>query len=472
MDSNPNISFDFLPDNLSGIYLVGGGVRDAMMGNHPSDIDLVVQGDIRNAAGWIADRIGGKVVDLGKKGFRVLRVAAADRVIDIAPLTQGTIEDDLRQRDFTINAMAYDLRQREVVDCTGGRMDLEKKRIRIVSPSALEKDPARLVRAFRMLTMFGFSIADDTRDAIARTRHLVKDVAGERIWTELIKIFDNDDSFPIINQMAGCGLLTEIFPELVPTIGCSQNRHHAFDVFDHALFTYKHVEALIAGTYAPFAYLTQLHDIKRVMECKATIKYSTLLHDVGKPATRITGEKGAVRFPGHAARGADIAASASHRLRLSRRQRTAAHIIIRNHIRPLSLYLADRNRTLRRRGMVRFFNHCGLFTFPVIIHAMADILAKKKDPLDDTDPFLEFCHRLIRIHGEVSDQQAAVLPLIDGDDLIKLFGLRPSPIFKQILQRVDERRLSGDLTTRTQALRWVDAYLARCEEKTVSSDDM
>ena len=459
MDELAEINLNFLPDDPDGIYLVGGIVRDLLAGHPPADIDLVVAGNINRAARQIAEKTGGSIIDLGKKGFDVLRVASLETTIDITPLEHPSIESDLQQRDFTINAMAYDVKSRRLVDCTGGRVDIQQKKIRMVSPAAFEKDPARLVRAYRMAAVMHYSIAAGTEAAIGRHRQLIGSVAGERVWAELVKIFSTADSSPIIMRMAASGLLTAIFPELQPAVGCAQNRHHPFDVFEHSLRVYDALETLLSEIGARFPRLASIAGDAQLSEHAAMLKYAALLHDVGKPATRQVDSDGRVRFRGHAAKSAAIATAISRRLRLSNRQRHVSDAIIRHHIRPLFLYLASENGSLGRTGTVRFFNRCSDLTLPIIVHAMADIMAKGEGMQERDSGFLNFCDGLLNAYIDYKDRQATVPPLISGNDLIAVFGLSPSPQFKHILNRVDEGRLSGKLATRNQALKWVEANL-------------
>jgi poly(A) polymerase len=455
MSKPGDLDLDVLPDNPEGIYIVGGTVRDLLTGRRPTDIDLVVDGDIARTAQDIAQKTGGRIVDIGKKGFAVLRVASPMLTIDITPLLHPTIDGDLRQRDFTMNAMAYEVWTRRLVDCTGGRADIQREKIRMVSPAAFQSDPARLVRAYRMAAGTGFSIAPDTRDAIRRHRHLIASVAGERIWSELVKIFHTEASAPVIKDMADSGLLTAILPELEPAIGCSQSRPHHYDVFDHSLNAYEELEKLLMdlGKHSADPAATDLGN-HAVM-----LKYSALLHDVGKPATRRIDDAGRIRFPGHDDKSADIARGISKRLKLSKKQREAADTIIRHHIRPLYLYLASTEGTIGRRGIIHFFTAYDPLALPIIVHAMADIMAKGKRLEDRDRGFIDFGHRLVREYRTYKRQQAAVPPLINGHDLIATFGLPPSPRFKKILKHVDHRRLSGELTSREQALGWVEEYL-------------
>ncbi len=455
------LDLNFLPAERNGIYLVGGTVRDLLMGTRPADIDLVTGNDMAGLASAIAGRCRGRVVDLGgKKGFAVLRVASPTLIVDIAPLEEQTIEANLVRRDFTFNAMAYDVEKRRIVDVTGGRSDLNDKIVRMVSETAFADDPARLIRAYRMATVLSFKIDRQTRDAIGRHAHLIDRVAGERIWSELMKLFATSASSPFVHNMTEDGLLTSIFPELLPTMGCMQNRFHQYDVFEHSLRTYTQAEALINNAGQHLGHLVTEDELANLAANGALIKYSALLHDVGKPATRKVDADGRVHFLGHAGHGADLVDTISRRLRLSTLQRKTADTIVRNHIRPLSLFLAMQNDASGRRGIVRLFNRVDHLAVSLIVHAMADCLAKHAVLQPKDKSFLAFCERLMADYTEFRNRQAASPPLIDGNDLITIFGLVPSPLFKQILRGVEERRLSGDLSTRDEALAFVKGHLA------------
>lgn len=455
-----HLDLSFLPDDPEGIYLVGGTVRDLLAGRRPADIDLVVAGDVDGAARRIAEKTGGKVISIGKKGFDVLRVAGPGLTVDLSPLIQSSIEADLLQRDFTINAMAYDLKRRRLVDCTGGLADMQRRRVRMVSPAVFKKDPARLVRAYRIATTFHFSITAQTREAIGSDRHLVAGVAGERLWSDLFKLFSSADSAAGVEEMAADGLLTSLFPELQPAVGCVQNRHHRLDVFDHTLRVYGCLERLLAEWDSLRAHPGTDGPPLDLSGDAAILKYAALLHDVGKPATRRVDPHGRIHFYGHAAKSADIAAGVSDRLKLSNRQRRFSDAVIRHHLRPLFLFISSENGHLGNRGMVRFFNRCGHLTLPIIVHTMADIMAKGEVLREKDARFIDFAHRLIQAYAEFKRRRSDIAPLIDGNDLIALFDLPPSPRFKSILKQVDERRLCGELTSRDQAIGWVRAYLA------------
>ena len=461
MKISDHIAFDFLPEDRRGIYLVGGTVRDLLTGHAPADIDLAVRGDIRRLAEAIVHRGGGRAVELGNRGFAVIRIVRPARTIDITPLNGTAIEADLAARDFTINAMAYDIHRQRVLDDAGGRDDIARKRIRMVSATAFEADPARLVRAYRLAAVLGFTIDGDTRRAITRHRQRIRGVAGERVWAELAKIFRHPHAAPIIRQMADDGLVTAIFPELAPAVGCAQNTFHQFDVFTHSLLTCQHLETLLNDVGDRFP---DIKDMAADMDLSGQgylMKYAALLHDAGKPDTRRVADDGRIRFPGHAARSADLIRPASRRLRLSRREAQTADGIIRHHIRPLFLFLSADSGIPTRRSRIRFFNRCGNLTLPILVHAMADIMAKA-DRLDRRGAgFIDFCHHLIVDYGRYRWRKTAAPPLISGHDLVRELGLTPAPQFRQILARVDEHRLAGELSTREDALAWVRKWLKK-----------
>ncbi len=456
-----DLAREAVPGDPQGVYLVGGTVRDLLAGRRPADIDLLVRGDVARAAERIAAKTGGRIVDLGKPAFDLLRIASPGRIVDLAPLTHRSIEADLQRRDFTINAMAYDIKARRLIDCTGGLADMRRRIIRVVTPTAFERDPARLVRAYRMAAVFAGRLSAATRSAVADHCHRVTAVAGERIWAELLKLFSVADSAGTLRAMAASGLLTALFPELRHAMGCTQNRHHQWDVFEHSMQTYGHLEALLAQWDQRFGDRAADAAQANVRSHAAMLKYSALLHDVGKPATRQVDGGGQARFYGHAAKSADITAGISRRLRLSKKQRDTADAIIRHHIRPLFLFVADSGGRLSTRGRIRFFNRCGDMTLPILIHAMADIMAKKQVPDERDRAFVAYCTELVDAYLDFCRQQAQMPPLVGGKDLIERFDLTPSPLFKTILKQVHERRLSGELTTRRQALEWIESALKR-----------
>ncbi|GBC59290.1 hypothetical protein DENIS_0227 [Desulfonema ishimotonii] len=441
------------PEKTDGVCLVGGAVRDLLLGRTPRDYDIAVRQCPRKIARRIGKKTNGSVVEMGKAGQNIIRVVSAAGIFDIAPIEGLSIGEDLLRRDFTVNAMAYDLNTRQLIDTTGGLGDLRRKKIRMVSERAFVKDPLRLLRTFRMAASLGFEIDPQTLSAVGHHAHRIRESAGERVRDELLKLFAAQVSFPCLVQMAESGLLYEIFPEMAPLSGCVQNQHHRFDVLEHTFRAFEHLENIlntgqgippdIAGAVFPQA------DTAR----RALLKYCILLHDVAKPLTRTSDKRGHIHFYGHEQKGADVVEKIAVRLRFSTRETRFITAIVRHHLRPLHLFMARKKNTLTRKGQVRFFMRCGTDTPLLLLHAIADNRAKKE--VTGEPPFTAFAIELLRAYFSDHQPRQSEPPLLTGHDLIRVFGLKPSPLFKELLNRVEEERLSGTLTSRQEAVRHV-----------------
>ena len=197
-----------------GAYLVGGCVRDLLLGRPPADYDVAVLGDSRVYAQTLAAAAGGRIVEIGKPASRLWRVVAPGGIIDVSAAAGASIAKDLRHRDFTINALALDIATGAIIDVTGGRQDLNAATIRMVSAAAFRNDPVRLIRAFRLQARFGFSIEPGTLAAISRDAGRIARPAGERVREEFFKMLGADRSAPALQAMARTGLLAALFPGL------------------------------------------------------------------------------------------------------------------------------------------------------------------------------------------------------------------------------------------------------------------
>ena len=436
---------------------MGGCVRDALLGRAPADYDIAVEAEPDRYAAALAEKIEGRAVRLGPADHPLFRVVTPDLAIDIQPLRGGTIEADLRQRDFTVNAMAVALKDRRLVDPTGGRNDLARQRIRMVSPAAFQRDPVRLVRAFRMAATLGFSVESRTLEAISRLKSGIGESAGERIQAELEKLFATGSAAPQVQRMADVELLLALFPEMAPLRGCLQNRHHHFEVLDHTIQTLFRLEAILSDPPANLA-----EPCRRIRpETAVRLHWALLFHDLGKPDTRRETEAGAVTFRGHDRRGAALAAPITERLRFSRKARTEILSLITLHLRPLWLYLAHRRGTLTARGITRCFIRCGDLTPALLVHAAADHLGKHPGAtVPAADPFLLFIadlHRRFETRFEVRRREP---PLLTGHDLIRELGIAPSPLVGRLLKRLETERMAGGITTRQAAIREARKWLA------------
>jgi len=451
------INTDILPAGADA-YIVGGSIRDILLGRPPADYDIAVPENPAKLAAQIAAKTGGHLVEIGKEDQQILRVVSPRHIVDVAPLSGPTIESDLNKRDFTIDAMACHLSSGEIIDPLKGRTDLSLKRVRMVSSGIFAKDPIRLLRAFRIAALLGFEIEARTAATIRDQAARIQQSAGERIRTELFTLFEVPQSHPYLVRMADAGLLLAVFPEMIALRGCRQNRHHAHDVFDHTLCAYHHLERLIPEFRMPPTASKVRTDAFMPSRAAGMLKCAVLLHDVGKPPARTVAADGSVHFFGHAKKSADMAETIGLRLKFSRRQQQFLDFIIRNHLRPLSLFTARRNNALSPKGLARFFLTCGDNTPFLLLHALADSQAKKNDP--DNDDFKAFVRDLLQRYFTDFKPLQIKPPLITGADLIGEFNLIPSPRFKKILAAVEAARLSKTVKSRGEALQLVEDILA------------
>jgi tRNA nucleotidyltransferase/poly(A) polymerase len=438
---------------------VGGSVRDLLLGRRPVDLDVAVTGDPANYAQAIADRSGQRVIAMGKPGQTVFRVTTRDGLMDVTALKNGRIEDDLRARDFTVNAMAWDLQAHMLIDPLNGQRDIAAQRIRMIAASSFENDPLRLLRTYRMAATLNFAIERETRAAVKQMALMVQKPAGERIRSELLQLLGTPDSGHLIRQMATDHLLTAIFPEMLPMRGCLQNEHHDGDVFDHTLQAYTILEDGINSADDIHPELPPRYTLKNA-PVAAVLKYAMLLHDSGKPASRRRDSDGRIRFLGHADRGARIVAAISQRLRLSRLEAQQAETIIRNHLRPRELFSVNHRPNSNLSAIHRFFRESAPWSVDILVHALGDWRGKQKASTSSEDGFTAFVTELINYYFGNYRQSLAAPPLLRGHDLIRHFGVKPGPVIGSLLDQVEEARLDGSLTTHEEALEFVHRKLS------------
>jgi putative nucleotidyltransferase with HDIG domain len=335
----------------------------------------------------------------------------------------------------------------------------------MVSEKVFQKDPVRLIRAYRMAAALGFEIDSRTASAIKKDARLIRDSAGERIHAELFKIFGTPQSHYYFSLMAESGLLFEIFPEIRVLKGCLQNRYHHYDVFKHTMKAYYHLETLLNAPNFSFSSSgLETEPSEPVNETiAAMLKCAILLHDIGKPLTRTVGSDGTVHFYNHEHKGADMMLTLGERLKFSTREIRFTEFIIRNHIRPLYLFRGYEIKRLTQKSITRFFMKCGEHTPWLLLHSVADNRGKGDEKDERTQAFTAFAKQLLADFFSDFTPRKSEPPLITGRDLIQKFGLEPSPLFKTLLNLVEEERLSKRIASRTEALERVKSFLENDE---------
>ena len=446
----------------TGVFVVGGSIRDLLAGRTPHDYDLAVHQDYTQFAGRLAAMTGGHIVELGKQKQKMLRVVTRDRFFDILPVNGTSLENDLRLRDFTINAMALDLSSGKLIDPLEGQKDLAAKKVRMASREVFRKDPVRLLRAFRMAATFDFNIDKNTQAAIAADANLIQKSAGERIREELFKILQCRQSHSYLSMMARSELLFNIFPELLKLRQLRLYPSAARTLFDQTLDSYNYLEKL----------LNPEDEFRRSIHIKAfsdgdadrsiLLKWAILFHNLGRlPAEPSLADRQIKNPNTRATDSAAMAQRICRRLRFSRRQTDTIELIIRHHFKPINLFSASQKNTPAEKGFIRLFLNCRDLTPDVLLHALAEFRGQREADDPVVNEFTEFIRILIEKYDSVLLPRAALSPPINGNDLIKEFGMKPSVEFKHILNRVEEERLCQPTYTRKEALNLVKKLLYR-----------
>lgn len=473
----------FLTEQGIKSYLIGGLVRDRLLGRDTADIDIAVSADALEVAPKVATAFGGKYVLLDEVngiGRVILSDEGAKWELDFSTL-QGSLEQDLARRDFTIDAMGIDLetaiQSPVLIDPFGGQNDLRQGIIRAVAEAAFPSDPVRLLRAVRLAAELGFRIESQTETLIQRYSHLIAGVAGERVREELLRLLAMSRSGQFLTYFDELGLLTAIFPELVPTKGAEQPKEHFWDVFRHSIQTVAAVDFLLrqgdweyAGeevlAAVPWSAELKQHfdrEVSHGSTRKLLLKLAALLHDLAKPQTKTVEESGRIRFLGHAKEGATIAADILERLRFSTKEIKLVEVMVRYHLRPTQM---SHEELPSRRAIYRYFRDAGEAGIDILFLSLADHLASRGQYLDRAQ-WQEHAQLVAYVLVQHFEAESLTVPakLIDGHDLMDKFGLSPGPKIGEILEAVREAQAAGEVTTQEEAFVYIEHLLASSSSK-------
>ncbi len=436
-------------------YLIGGAVRDAVMGETPTDLDFIVD-DAPAVAERMADLARGRSIVLHEDlptARVVTRVGGERFYVDFAERRAATLRDDLAQRDFTINAMAVGPigGRARLHDPCGGREDLRRRLVRMTSLRTLTDDPCRVVRAYRFAAKLGFEIEGDTRRECRRLAGRLTDIAAERTSAELLAMLAGQHYPDALRWMLDDGALAVLIPEFSELAGVDQGGIHEFDVGEHSVLTAQRLARVMAD--APRIFPDHAEQIGAYLgdpEHRAGLVLGALLHDLGKPECRVPGE-GRWRFFGHESRGAELTAEAVRKLRIPKRIRRQVELLVGSHMRLLPFMGTD---TPTERGRKRFVRQTRPHHIGLVLLALADRASLRAEPLlGDEDEVHQRVSRIFDAEREMVADREAALP-IGGDDLIAL-GLAPGPLFAAILEAVEEEWVEGRLRNKAEALAWV-----------------
>jgi poly(A) polymerase len=432
-------------------YMVGGFVRDRLLGNEGKDIDLLVVEDgavelLRSVArrfDWpppqVFERFG--TAQIRGDGFVVEAVRARAERYDPASrkpeVTAGTLEEDIWRRDFTVNTLCQTL-DGEVLDITGrGLDDLRAGVLRTpLDPrETFSEDPLRMYRAARFVAQLGFTLAEGVLDAMREVAPRAEILSVERVSEELRRLLISPHPRAGLEVLRHSGLMHVHLAELLDMVGVEQSGYHVFDVYDHTLVALEH---------APRDLLTRV---------------AVLMHDVGKPATHAIAPDGRHTFHDHPDVGARIAENVLQRLRFGNGEIDAVTALVRLHLRPIQ-YEAT---TFSDAAVRRLMRDAGELRPRLLDVARADTRASA---FPDTDGIDELEQRMARLDAEAGGAAKPFDSPLDGEEIMAMAGgRRPGPWVGAAKRALSDAVVEGEVPAgdREAARRWLRAHPALLE---------
>lgn len=449
-----NIRDDFVLKEINEGYLVGGSIRDLFTKNCVfCDRDISIKG-AENFARKIANKWDGTFIELDSEN-KIYRVVLPDKInfLDISELQGNSIEEDLKRRDFTINAIAYDLANDKFVDVTGGLKDLKNKVLRHIDDKNFEDDPLRILRAFRFYAVTGFKMTIELENALKKYLPLALNPAKERINYEIMKLFGGDFASSALLKMDEFGLLEKIFPCVTEMKKVPPNTHHHLDLFHHVVETVRQIEILynkISGFEKEHLDAIDFGGFPRINH----LKLAGFLHDIGKFSTWTIEEGGRHRFIKHDDVGSKMVIPLLRDLKFSKKQIEYVSCMIKNHIYPSNVIVAP---SLNDKVMMRYVRKMGDNVIDNIILAKADRLSARGVDITEeiVNANISGLDKLLDFYLSKKDSLAPLPKLIDGREIMKILNIKPSPKLGEIINAINEAQLNGDITTHEEAVNYI-----------------
>ncbi len=421
------------------VFLVGGAIRELALGRAPRDYDLAFSN--AEDLGHLEHLLGRRSFLLGKKPIQTHRIVTAHTVLDVTIL-DDTIEKDLARRDFTMNAIAFDVRRGTIVDPVGGLEDIGRKLIRYPDRGNIASDPLRMLKAVRhFATLEGFVLDPELIEAMTESRKLINQSAPERIKYELDLIMLSDGVARAMDILTKTGLIFEVFPELQALRAMDVEKNFSLETYGHTLLGFSFLQT--RGR----PYLPDHGSAKEV-------GYALLFHDLGKAHTYSYDEdKGLVHFFNHERISRDIATAIMERLRFSAHEIKGISTLIENHMRIFLISSSEATEKAIRRLIYKM----GDLTPLLIAHTLCDMYGSsggQENP--STRQVVQNCDSIMAAWHE--SKREPLPRLLSGNDLLKM-GFAQGPFVGRCLDTVRDKQIAGEITSRDEAFRFAENFL-------------
>jgi poly(A) polymerase len=433
-------------------WLVGGCLRDELLGRRVRDIDIVVDGRQEALARALADRFGGAVYATSDL-FGGWRVVVGDLHIDVAAVRGGPpggppdpatralrLEADLRGRDVTVDALARPLDGDDIVDPLSGLSDLAAGRLRLCSPASLDDDPLRVLRLARLARVFELIPDAAANEAALRAAPGLSRVSGERVRDELCALLGTRAAPVALRDLAVWGALAVVLPEVDRLRGVEQNPYHHLDVFEHTLEALTYVVGVVAQLGGRRFLATPAEAGLPGAEPLVPVSWAVLLHDIGKPVVRVVDDQGHVIFWHHDETGRQMCADIGRRYNFSNRFIEYVGTLVRQHLR---LGFLTREQPLTRRALARYRRDVDPWVFESVVVSLCDRLATRGEKTSLSSMARHY--RLARtVWTGVS--KAPAPQLLGGDEVMALLGIQPGPTVGRALDALEEEIEAGEIS--------------------------
>ncbi len=425
------------------LFLVGGYLRDLWLGTRSKDYDFTLPKDASPFVSTIEEALSLRFFKVGKDetNTATYRVIKEDISIDLTFLQGETIEEDLRRRDFTINALAFSLQDDTFHWAETSLKDIKKKLIRPVSDHSIDQDPLRMLRAIRYLcTLEGFDMDTELKKEISSKKKQIGKVAAERIKTELDQVLLSPRPRLGVNCLHESSLLFTLMPEFEGLERLGQGEYHHLKVLPHILLMTEKISWAFQWIAARGA------KASLAQEDWLSLYYAALFHDIGKQDTYSEDEEGKVHFYYHESYSCQRAEGMMDRLRFSNQLKNRILNLVQHHMRILNLPGETKEGALKR-----LVNQMGEETPLLVLHTLADKEASRGILSIQIDEVVEsHCLRILELFKEKDIVHPP--PLLTGHDVMAL-GYSSGPRVGQILNFIRQKQVEGEIKTREEALR-------------------
>lgn len=442
-----------LSENRIKIYLVGGFIRDYLLGKESKDLDFIIYPFSYKILDYFSKSINGKIfpLDENRKYFRIVaKLSNENYIFDFTPKEGKDLLEELKRRDFTINSILFDLNNFQIIDLLGGIKDLNEGKLRICSEYSISEDPLRILRAFRFVSNLGFKITPLTEKFLIENKKRLKKVKGERIHDEIYKILRSSFTKEVWINMHQLGILEEILPELtsLENIPWGEPHHtnplfHSFEALGKFEYLYYYLDKLFPETYEIIKdYFTE--KVYSEFTKKELLKFSILIHDAGKEKTFSIDSKGKVHYYGHEKIGVLIVENIAEKLKFSRKEEEFIKKLINYHLYPSFIFKDEKSNKFK------IINKLKEETIGLMLLFLADQLS-----INPSQELLFFSQKVLNLYLKTKE----VKPILSGKEIMEYFSLEPSPLIGKLKKSLIQAQCEGLIKNKEEALNFLEKIL-------------